>query len=222
MVDVQSLALHKGETRRRRSDVAELRAKPEQAKVLHYEVDGGIRRKGDPGATRYDVPVGANAAHTDQFGGIAKGALKKVAKVAGKEKKDRKTATGRRAALRGQRLAATSEKQRSRVALRLKPLKWITKSGNEPGTFVGKIGDTRGYWTRPGRSFAAPVRRKGLRSVQSRGDNKPKLILAFADHANYRKRLKFADVVARARLAKMSTSNFSRELARVQARRTSP
>ncbi|QND41849.1 hypothetical protein HB770_04210 [Rhizobium leguminosarum bv. viciae] len=69
----------------------ELRAKPEQAKVLHYQIDGGIRRKGDPGATRYDVPVGADAAHTDAFGGIARGALKKVAKVAAKEKKDRRT-----------------------------------------------------------------------------------------------------------------------------------
>jgi hypothetical protein len=198
---------------------AELRAKPEQSKVLHYKIDGGIRRKGDPGATRYDVPVGADAAHTDAFGGIARGALKKVAKVAAKEKKDRRTVAGRRAALRGQRLTATSDTQRARVALRLKPLKWVNKSANEPGTFFAKIGDTRGYWTRPGRSLATSIRRKGLRSVQPRGDNKPKLLLAFADHAKYRKRLKFAEVVQRARLSKMSTSNFSRELARVQAGR---
>ncbi|WP_283195085.1 hypothetical protein [Rhizobium sp. AN80A] len=201
---------------------AELRAKPEQAKVLQYQIDGGIRHKGDPGATRYDVPVGVDAAHTDAFGGIARGALKKVAKAAAKEKRDRRTIAGRRAAVRGQRLTATSEAQRSRAALRLKPLKWGNKSANEPGTFFAKIGDTRGYWTRPGRSLATSIRRKGLRSVQPRGDNKPRLILAFADHAKYRKRLKFADVMQRARLAKMSTANFARELARVQSRSTSP
>ncbi|NEK52218.1 hypothetical protein GUK36_22595 [Rhizobium leguminosarum] len=57
--------------------------------------------------------------------------------------------------------------------------------------------------------------------MQPLGDNKPKLILAFADHAKYRKRLKFAEVMRRACRAKMSTPNFGRELARVQ-RRTSP
>ncbi|MBY5720680.1 hypothetical protein HFO33_29535 [Rhizobium leguminosarum] len=82
---------------------AELRAKPDQSKVVRYQIDGGLRRKGDPGATRYDVPVGAAAAHTDAFGGFARGALKKVAKVAPKDKKGRRTVAGRRAALRGQR-----------------------------------------------------------------------------------------------------------------------
>lgn len=34
---------------------SELKAKPQQAAILRYQIDGGVRRKGDPGATRYDV-----------------------------------------------------------------------------------------------------------------------------------------------------------------------
>jgi len=199
---------------------AELRAKPEQAKVLGYQIDGGERRKGDPGATRYDVPVGADVAHTDQFGGIARGALKKAAKIAAKEKKDRTTLKARRVALRAQRIAATSDKQRARVGMRLQPLKWIAKSRGAAGTFFGTVGGVRGYWARPERSPAAPSRRKGLQSVRSIGTLK--LVIAFADKAKYHKKLKFADVMLRETRSKMNAANFARELARVQARRSSP
>ncbi len=199
---------------------AELKAKPEQAKVLGYQIEGGDRRKGDPGATRYDVPVGANAANTDQFGGIARGTLKKVAKAAAKEKKDRTTLKARRVALRAQRIAATSDKQRDRVGMRLQPLKWVAKSKSAPGTFFATVGGVRGYWARPERTPAAPRRRKGLQSVRTMGNLK--LVLAFADKAKYEKKLKFQDVMLRTSRTKMSSSNFARELARVQARRSSP
>ncbi|MCD4659439.1 MULTISPECIES: hypothetical protein [Agrobacterium] len=199
---------------------AELKAKPEQAKILGYQIDGGIRRKGDPGATRYDVPVGADAPNTDRFGGIARGSLKKIGKAAAKERKDRSNLKARRVALRAQRIAATSDKQRARVGMRLQPLKWSAKSGNTPGTFFGTVGGMRGYWARPERTLAAPTRRKGLQSVRTLGDLK--LVLAFADRAKYKKKLKFEVVMQRASRSKMSSANFARELARVQARRSNP
>lgn len=201
---------------------AVLKAKPEQAKVLQYQIDGGIRRKGDPGATKHDVPVGAAPEHTDQFGGIKKGSLKKIAKAAKSEKGKRLTLAGRRAAVRALRNDATTEKARARAGLRLKPLKWVTKSGNEPGTFFGTIDGVRGYWERPGRSLAAPVRRKGVRTVEPRGNNRPKLLLAFSDQARYRKRLKFLETMESARASRLTSADFGRELARIQSARSGP
>lgn len=200
--------------------VAVLRAKPQQAQVLQYQIDGGIRRKGDVGATRYDVPVGASTENTDQFGGIKKGSLKKIAKAAKSEKTKRLTLAGRRAAVRALRNTATTDKARVRAGLRLKPLKWVVKSGNEAGTFFGVIDGVRGYWERPGRSVAAPIRRKGVRSVEPRGNNKPKLLLAFSDQARYRKRLKFDETMERAQTARLTSASFGRELERIQSSRS--
>lgn len=199
---------------------ATFRIKPEQAKVLQYQIDGGVRRKGNVGATRYDVPVGASPENTDAYGGIKRGSLKKIAKAAKAEKGKRLTLAGRRAAVRALRSTATTEKARTRAGLRLKPLKWVTKSGNAPGTFFGVVDGVRGYWERPGRSLAAPVRRKGVLTVEPRGDNRPKLLLAFSDQARYRKKLKFQETMERAQASRLTSASFGRELARVQAARS--
>lgn len=201
---------------------AELKAKPEQAKVLSLQIDGGVRKKGDPGATRYDVPVGADDTRTDAFGGLARGALKALGKMAKKERVARAALAPRRAAVRTLRNAAPSEKARVRVAKRLQPLKWVVKSKNEPGIFVGTVGGVRGYWTRPARSLAAGTRTKGVRTVLPRGDNRPELLLAFADQAKYRPKLKYQDLVTRAQRTKMTSAQFASELARIRAPRPRP
>jgi len=201
---------------------AALKAKPDQAEVLKYQIDGGIRRKGDVGATRYDVPVGADPANIDQFGGIARGVLKKTAKAAKAEKVKRLQLATRRAATRVLRNAATTDKVRARIAMRLQPMKWVVKSKNEPGTFFGTVGGVRGYWQRSARSLAQGPRRKGTKTVLPRGDNRPKLLLAFADQAKYQKRLKYQVAMERAMAAKMNSAQFGRELARIQAARSTP
>ncbi|ARQ56903.1 hypothetical protein Kim5_CH00795 [Rhizobium sp. Kim5] len=201
---------------------AALKAKPEQAKVLQYQIDGGVRKKGDPGATRFDVPVGAAPQNVDQFGGIARGVLKKTAKTAKTEKGKRLTLAGRRAAARALRNAATDEISRNRSSLKLKPLKWVVKSQNAAGTFFGVVNGTRGYWERPERSLAAVNRRKGVRSVEPRGNNRPKLLLTFADKAKYKKVLKFSKVMLRTSTASLTSSNFSRELTRILSARSTP
>lgn len=201
---------------------ATLRAKPQQAKVLALQIDGGVRKKGDVGATPYDVAVGASPENTDQYGGIARGVMKRLGKAMKKEKTARKALAPRRAAVRMLRNAATTEVARQRTAKRLQPLKWVAKSKNEPGMFSATIGGTRGIWQRPERTLAAGARQKGVRTVLPRGDNRPRLLLAFSDQARYQKKLKYQETMLRSQARKLNTASFGRELARIQQSRSTP
>lgn len=201
---------------------AELRAKQKQAGILHYQIEGGTRRKGDPGATRFDVPVGAEAANTDAFGGIARGTLKRAASAARKEKKSRATLAARRNAARAQLAAASTRTEKQRIARRIATMKWVKRSKNAGGSFFGTIDGVRGYWQRPERSVAVSPRRSGVRTVIPQGRNKPRLLLAFADRAEYRPLFRYNDVISRVTQTHMTSAAFARELARVQSSQPSP
>ncbi|TBY57697.1 hypothetical protein E0H39_29775 [Rhizobium leguminosarum bv. viciae] len=106
---------------------------PEQAWYLQYPLLGGVRRAGDPGASRWDVLTGA--AETNSFGNIKKGYIRRVAKKAKTEKE-------RRAALRQKRDELRAAGKSTGKA------KWATGT-RAPGIFFAEVRHAKGYWQRP-------------------------------------------------------------------------
>lgn len=112
---------------------AVVRLLPDQARYLQYSIFGGVRRAGDPGASRWDVLTGA--AETNSYGNIKKGYIKRISKKAKNERE-------RRAALRHKRDELRAAGKSTTKA------KWMTPT-RQPGVFFGEIRHARGYWQRP-------------------------------------------------------------------------
>ncbi|MGN8152508.1 hypothetical protein ACTJK5_09565 [Agrobacterium sp. 22094] len=112
---------------------AVVRLLPDQARYLQYSIFGGVRRVGDPGASRWDVLTGA--AETNSYGNIKKGYIKRIGKKA-------KTERERRAALRQKRDELRARGKSTANA------KWMT-SARPPGVFFAEIRHAKGYWQRP-------------------------------------------------------------------------
>lgn len=147
----------------------------------------------------------------------------RIARKARAEKTARAKLAARRHNARLQLSAAPTTAAKKRIATRMQALRWVKRSDNKPGVFFGSIGGVRGYWSRPERSVAIGPRRKGVRTVVPRGRNTPKLILAFADRAVYRRPpLAYNETMLRVQEATMTSTTFGRELARIQSRRSRP
>jgi hypothetical protein len=180
-------------------------ARSQQEEYLRYQVFGGVRRKGDVGATPWDVVVGADK--RTYFGNIPKGYLAKVGRKAKREKEQRAKLRGRRDAAR---LKTTKRKGAN--------LRWITKSKGKPGTFFGIVNGRKGYWERPERSTASPIRQKGLRSVRDVG--RLRSIIDMQDEAKYvAGRFKYDDAVKAAHRQYGTPQRFAAELERSLAKR---
>ncbi|TBA24750.1 hypothetical protein [Rhizobium ruizarguesonis] len=112
---------------------AVVRLLPEQARYLQYPILGGVRRAGDPGASRWDVLTGAS--ETNTYGNIKKGYVKRVSKRA-------KTERERRAVLRQKREELRAAGKSTAKA------KWMT-STRPAGVFFAEVRQAKGYWQRP-------------------------------------------------------------------------
>ncbi|MBB3520967.1 hypothetical protein [Rhizobium sp. BK456] len=119
-----------------RSSAAVVRIQDQQAGYMNYLVNGGKRRKGDPGATPYDVLTDAPDGEKNAFGNLKRGYLKRLARQAKSEKTKRARLHAKRAKLRA-------------AGKSTDPARWATNnpSGN-PGIFFGTVGGHKGYWQR--------------------------------------------------------------------------
>lgn len=184
--------------------VATVRAQPEQAAYLQYQIFGGERGAGDPGAGKWDV-----FAHSDRLtraGGVDKRYLKRLSQRNKDERKARKDLRSKRIAVRAQRQSGQHGP--------FQDFSWVKASKNKPGVFFGEVGGLRGYWERPRRTKAAKKRRVGVISVKPRGSARPKLLFAMKDAVSYKPRYKYDLQVQKAMRSAATGAAFRRELSR--------
>ncbi|OHV83679.1 hypothetical protein [Rhizobium sp. LCM 4573] len=138
---------------------AVVRIQPQQAGYMTYLINGGVRKKGDVGATPYDVLTDAPDSEKNAFGNLRRGYLKKLARQAKSEKTKRA------------RLAAKRDKLRA-AGKSTGPARWAANNpSGKPGIFFGKIGDQKGYWQR---------------AAKRDGDYKIRLLARMSDEAVYK------------------------------------
>lgn len=138
---------------------AVVRIQPQQAGYMTYLISGGVRKKGDPGATPYDVLTDAPDDQKNSFGNLKRGYLKRIARQAKTEKTKRA------------RLAAKREKLRA-AGKSTAPARWAANNpSGKPGIFFGKIDGKKGYWQR---------------AAKRDGDYKIKLLARMSDEAVYK------------------------------------
>lgn len=114
---------------------AVVRILPQQAGYMTYLIDGGIRRKGDVGATPFDVLTDAPDYERNAFGNLKRGYLKRISRQARAEKTKRA------------RLAAKRERLR-KAGQSTAPASWAANNPNKPGIFFGVVDGKKGYWQR--------------------------------------------------------------------------
>lgn len=160
---------------------------PKQAKYMQYLVNGGERRAGDPGATKYDVRVDSASESKNRFGNAQRHYLGRISKKAKREKDKRLKLKARRDKLR----ASGKSVEVATWAANAKP--------TDGGVFFGRIRNTRGYWQRP----------------EQRG-GKLKLLVRFADAAKYDPTFRWDDTIASfigaADLQKMYSAEITRAM----------
>lgn len=140
---------------------------PEKAKYMQYLINGGGRRAGDPGATKYDVRVDSAPESKNRFGNAQRHYLSRISKKAKREQDKRSKLKARRDKLRASGKSVE-------VAT------WAAqKRSTDSGIFFARIRNTRGYWQRP----------------EQRG-SKLKLMVRFADAAKYDASFKWDDTIA--------------------------
>lgn len=137
---------------------ATVRIQPQQAGYMTFLVNGGGRRKGDVGATPFDVLTDAPNSEKNAFGNLKRGYLKKIARQARLEKTKRA------------RLAAKRDKLR-KAGQPTAPASWRTNNPGKPGIFFGRVGNQKGYWQR---------------AAMRDGDYKLKLLARMSDEAVYK------------------------------------
>ncbi|MGQ2909191.1 MAG: hypothetical protein ACT6QU_14700 [Aliihoeflea sp.] len=179
-------------------------ARPEQEEYLRFQVFGGVRRKGDVGATPWDVVVGADK--EDRHSNVPRRYLAQTAKKAKRER-------DQRAKLRTRRAAAKASPKKGKA-----DLSWVTRSKNKPG-FFGTVKGWKGYWVRPERSLAAPIRVRGIKSVRTTG--RLRALVSMSEQARYQAaRFKYADAVIATHRKYGTQARFAEELQRALAKRT--
>ncbi|OCW56260.1 hypothetical protein [Hoeflea olei] len=147
---------------------ATVRLQPQQAGYMTYLINGGIRRKGDVGATPYDVLTDAPDSEKNAFGNLKRGYLKKLSRQARLEKTKRA------------RLAAKRDKLR-KAGQPTAPASWAANNPNKPGIFFGRVGNQKGYWQR---------------AAMRDGDYRLKLLARMSDEAVYKPTFKWDDTIS--------------------------
>lgn len=183
---------------------ATVRAQPEQAAYLQYQIFGGERGAGDPGSGKWDVF--AHASKLTRAGGVDRGHLKRTAKRNRDEKEARASLRAKRVAVRAQR--------RTGMQGAFQDFSWVTASRNRPGVFFGEVGGLKGYWERPRRTKAARKRQVGVISVRPRGNNRPKLLVAMKDTVHYKPRYRYELQIQKAMRTAGTRAAFNKELTR--------
>ncbi|MGN8152708.1 hypothetical protein ACTJK5_10575 [Agrobacterium sp. 22094] len=145
---------------------AVIRIQPQQAAYMTYLINGGTRRKGDPGATPFDVLTDAPETERNAFGNVKRGYLKRIARQARTEKTKRA------------RLAAKREKLR---AAGKSTARWAADNANKPGIFFGKVGSQKGYWQR---------------AAKRDGDFRLRLLARMSDEAVYKPMFRWDDTIS--------------------------
>lgn len=176
---------------------SEVKAQPAQAAYLRFQIDGGIRKRGDAGSGPFDLFVFGEK--RNRAGNIRWGYPKQLSKQNREEK-------SKRTSLRAQREAARSQGQDT------SSLAWFRAARNRPGIFFGEVGGIKGYWQRPKRSKAARKRVVGMISVRSIEKMKP--LLSVADHARYKPRYQYQAQITKAMRVKATSAAFGVELQR--------
>jgi hypothetical protein len=166
---------------------ASVSIRPEQARYMTYLINGGVRRAGDPGASKFDVRVDSSEDSKNKLGNAPRHYLSRISKKAKREQDKRGKLKARRDKLRasGKSVEAAT---------------WgAQKKSTDSGIFFGRIRNTRGYWQRP----------------EQRG-GKLKLLIRFADAAKYDPTFKWDDTiesfVRAADLQKMYSAEITRAL----------
>jgi hypothetical protein len=181
---------------------AEVRIQPAQAAYLRFQIDGGVRKRGDAGSGPFDLFV--FGAKKNKAGNIRWG----YAKQLGKQHREEKS---KRTSLRAQREAARAQGQDT------SPFAFFRVNRNRPGIFFGEISGIKGYWQRPKRSKAARKRVSGVISVRPTEKMKP--LLSVADHARYKPRYQYQAQITKALRVKATSQAFSAELQRQMSKR---
>lgn len=150
---------------------ATIEIKDEQAKYLAFQVFGGTRGAGDPGAGRWDVQTWSS--RKTKYGGVDRRFLKRTAQRNRDEKAKRKD-------LRARRQSAAA------AGLPTRDHSWVKNSRNRPGVFFGTVDGVRGYWERPKRTKAARVRKRGVVTVRPEGNNRPKPLVLMQDRVTHK------------------------------------
>lgn len=184
--------------------VATVKALPAQSAYLQYQIFGGQREAGDPGAGEWDVF--AYSDRVTKAGGVDKGYLKRLSK----RNRDEKNA---RAKVRATRVAVRAKREAGEFGP-FGQTSWVVISKNRPGIFFGEIGGVEGYWERPRRTKAAAVRKKGRVTVTPRGNNRPKLLFQMKDSVSYKPRFNYDGQIGIAMHLKGGPLAFRKELDR--------
>lgn len=146
---------------------ASVSIRPEQARYMTYLINGGVRRAGDPGASKFDVRVDTAGESKNKLGNATRGYLGRVARQARAEKSKRAKLAAKRDKLRVSGKPAGAAR-------------WATSNpSNKPGIFFGEVAGKKGYWQRP----------------QARG-GKLKMLVRFSDDATYRPSFRWDDTIS--------------------------
>ncbi|CUW87543.1 hypothetical protein [Agrobacterium genomosp. 2] len=166
---------------------ASVSIRPEQARYMTYLINGGVRRAGDPGASKFDVRVDSSEDSKNRLGNTTKGYLGRIARQARTEKAKRA------------KLAAKRDKLRA-TGKPTAPAGWkAANASGKPGIFFGEVSGKRGYWQRP----------------QARG-GKLKMLVRFSDDATYKPTFRWDDIISDSvkdsDLAKLYSAEITRAL----------
>lgn len=167
---------------------AVVRIQPQQAGYMTYLINGGVRKKGDVGATPFDVLTDAPDSEKNAFGNLKRGYLKRIARQAKAEKTKRARLRGKRDKLRADGKSVMSAS-------------WKSNSNGKPGVFFGRVGNQKGYWQR---------------AAKRDGDYKLKLLARMSDEAIYTPTFKWDETISASvkssDLAKIYSGEISRAL----------
>lgn len=173
---------------------AVVRIQPSQAGYMTYLINGGVRKKGDVGATPYDVLTDAPDSEKNAFGNLKRGYLKRIARQAKAEKTKRA------------RLAAKRDKLSAAGKLTTPALWAANNVSGKPGIFFGKIGNQKGYWQR---------------AAKRDGVYKLKLLARMSDEAVYKPTFRWDETIAASvkgsDLAKAYSSEITRALRKLNS-----
>lgn len=167
---------------------ATVRIQPQQAGHMTYLINGGVRKKGDVGATPFDVLTDASDSEKNAFGNLKRGYLKRIARQAKAEKMKRARSAAKRGKLRAAGKPTT-------------PARWAANNASgKPGIFFGKIGNQKGYWQR---------------AAQRDGDYKLKLLARMSDEAVYKPSFRWDETISASVNASDLAKIYSAEITRV-------
>lgn len=160
---------------------------------MTYLVNGGVRKKGDVGATPYDVLTDAAGDQKNSFGNLKRGYLKRLARQAKTEKTKRARLRAKRDKLRADGKSVMS-------------VSWNSNSNGKPGTFFGRIGNQKGYWQR---------------AAKRDGVYKLKLLARMSDEATYKPTFRWDETISASvnasDLAKIYSAEITRALRKLNS-----